>query len=536
MTSKRRPPLTAIAREDLSAVPPDTLADLLFELVSILPYHEQKRWARECLGVTKPSTRGARRPSAPARLLAEVQAFCAESRGGSYVTWQHYDDRWGGGSDDGEGEEWAALFADLANKAIGMVRDTSSPDVATAIRLLFDLLHDAGETTDILGDAGAPEDLVETDLAALLEAYARSLLAATGGNLDEVIAQAAPIARRHSWAGGYAALARALGDAGRAKLAGMLERAASARKDAAAPFSFPPEAAGLVDLANLEGDRKKALAIKERFASQNAIYLQEVLDHYRKQRDWPAVVRLAELGIKRFANHDTCTDRLIEAKEALGDADAAQRAEIQRFQETGTAGAFLAVKTRAARLGNWPAVFEGLVRGVSKARDTWDEGSVRVRLLLAEGREREAFEEAGRGRRQDFATSKLAAKHALGRLCADRDLARFPKLLALARRLKGEKSEQYEWLRIFAERPATLSREEYLANACRLYRSLVDLHLGASSSSAAARAAYYAAIVFELSGLVGEPAAWADLLAYMKEKHGRKRLIWGELRKAKCAV
>jgi hypothetical protein len=62
----------------------------------------------------------------------------------------------------------------------------------------------------------------------------------------------------------------------------------------------------------------------------------------------------------------------------------------------------------------------------------------------------------------------------------------------------------------------------------------VDLHLDSGKPSRAAPAAHYCAIVVELSRLVSEPGLWTNLLSYLRERHGRKRLIWTRLKAEGC--
>lgn len=187
----RRKPATqsgTIQRNDLLRLGEGKLVELLAEQISTPPYHEQKRWARRHLP-ERPKGQSAS-ASRPAALLNEIEAFCAQSRSGAFVSWE--DDRgWYDEydlSDDGEEfEEWVALFSDLMKGALELTRSDRHTEAAKAYRMLLELLREAGETTDILGNHGAPEDSIPLDFGNVIEAYTRSLLASrSSGSVDEV--------------------------------------------------------------------------------------------------------------------------------------------------------------------------------------------------------------------------------------------------------------------------------------------------------------------------------------------------------------
>jgi hypothetical protein len=141
-----------------------------------------------------------------------------------------------------------------------------------------------------------------------------------------------------------------------------------------------------------------------------------------------------------------------------------------------------------------------------------------------------------RQRRMDFDEIKLVAKYAVARLSEGVDLAPFNKLRELQGRLKRDREEPHDWLRLILQKPGALSRADYARLACGTYRRLVDLHLDSGKSSRAAPAAHYCAIVAEISRLLDEPARWRDLLGHLKQHHGKKRLIWERLRAEGCSV
>ena len=183
-------------------------------------------------------------------------------------------------------------------------------------------------------------------------------------------------------------------------------------------------------------------------------------------------------------------------------------------------------------------MFERLLRAsASTQRGIWHSPGLRTRLVLAEGREREVLDGiADRQRRIDFDEIKFLAKYAVARLSEGVDLARFKKLRELQSRLKRDREEPYDWLRLILQKPGTLSRAEYARLASRMYHQLVDLHLNSGKPSRAAPAAHYCAIVAELSRLLDEPELWAGLLEHLKQAHGKKRLIWEKLKAEGCPL
>jgi hypothetical protein len=124
----------------------------------------------------------------PAALLKDVEEFCDESRAGAFVSWED-EDGWDPGSDEDDGGqfgEWVEEFTALLQGAMALTRAARHAAAVQAYERLLALLREAGQTTDILGNHGAPEDSVELDLGKVVEAYTRSLLA-TRGSVEEVI-------------------------------------------------------------------------------------------------------------------------------------------------------------------------------------------------------------------------------------------------------------------------------------------------------------------------------------------------------------
>ena len=524
-----------IESDDLRALGEAKLAGLLAEQIAALPYHQQKQWARRHLP-ERPGG-GLDAGSQPAVLLDEIEEFCAHSRSGAFVSWQ--DDRWDDGDDAGDDgeqfEEWIELFNDLMKGALNLTRSGHHTEATNAYRMLLGLLKEAGETTDILGNQGVPEDAIRLDFDKIVEAYTRSLLASRSiAGVDEVIAEILPVAKKFWYSDGFMGLARALDAEGRDRLRARLSKTVEAELKTDR-LDCPAEVEGLIALARVRKSQTGVLALKERFADRNATYLKEVLAHHERKRDWDGVARLAQVGIRRFGHHREYATALIKAREALGDRPAAQEAQIAHFLEDPGAAEFVALRRRSESLSNWETVFERLLQASATSQRGIRHPGLRTQLLLAEGREREALDEiAGRLDRMEIEEIKLVAKYAVAKLSAGADLGRFSKLSELQRRLEHEKHEPYDWLRLILKQPGAQSRAEYARLAARAYRRLVDLHLNSGKPSRAAPAAHYCGIVAEISRLLDEPVLWAALLGHLRQHHGKKRLIWEHLKAEGC--
>jgi hypothetical protein len=510
------------------------LAELLAEQISRLPYHRQREWVSRQL-----PPKGASKPN-PSRLLDDIEAFYTESRTGTFVSWVD-DDGWDGDAGDEEPEElkeWIEIFTDLMKGAQALTQAGRHADAKRAYARLLELLTEARETTDILGgNHGDPLDWLPLDFAEVVEGYARSMLASGGDrNVDDVLGRMLPTARQFRYAGGFLGLARALNAKGRDRLRAQLTAGISV--EPARNRGELADTEGLIALARVGKNEKEVLALKERFASQNAVYLSEALAYRRRQGDWEAVGRLAHLGLERFGPNPEFSRALIEARRACGDEAGAQQAQIDDFLQEPTAARFVELKRRSEALGNWDAVVDKLLRAApSTAGDLDDTPGLRSQVLLAEGREGAVLGALdARGRRISFEEAKLIAKYAVARLSQGLELSRFKRLGKLRDRLRREKQEQYEWLRLMLRAPATLSATDSALLACRMYRRLVDLHLDSGRSSRVAPAAHYCAIVFEISRLRDEAGLWTDLLRHLRLRHGRKRLIWARLRAEGCPL
>lgn len=523
-----------VQAEDLARLGEARLAALLAEQISRLPYHRQREWVSRHL-----PAKGAAKPSL-SRLLDDIEAFCTESRAGTFISWAD-EDGWDGDAEGGEPEElkeWIEIFTDLMKGAQALSQAGRHVDAQRAYARLLELLNEARETTDILGgNHGDPLDWLPLDFAEVVEGCARSMLGSGGDrNIDDVLSRMLPIARRFRYAGGFLGLARALNAKGRDRLRARLTAGISA--EPARDRGEPADIEGLLALARVGKNEQEALALKERFAAQNAVYLSEALAYRRRQGDWEAVGRLAQLGLERFGPNPQFSRALIEARRACGDEAGAQQAQVDEFLQEPTAVRFVELKRRSEALGNWEAVVDKFLRTApSRAEDLDYTPGLRTQVLLAEGRESAVLSALeARERRISFGEAKLIAKYAVARLSSGLDLSRFKKLAVLRDRLRREKEEQYAWLRLMLRPPATLSATEFARLAGRMYRRLVDLHLESGRSSRVEPAAHYCAIVFEISQLRDEAALWTDLLRHLRLRHGRKRLIWARLRAEGCPL
>lgn len=527
-----------VRRNELAQLSAERLAELLAEQISALPYHEQKQWAARHLPRGHPG-----QPATelrPTEVLRQIEAFCRSSRQGTYQSWvdeHEWDGGFDGGDEGSEFQEWVELFTDSMKDALALTASGKHRQAVTAYRLLLDLLKDARENTDILGNHGAPEDVVPIDFSEVIGAYTRSLIAShSSRHLDGVFDEILPLARRFWYVQDFVGLAGVLDEGGRAQLKRRLSRVieGSVRADRR---ECPREVGGLIALAEVERNQPEVLALKERFASRNARYLDDVLGHYKRAQDWTSVARLAEVGIRSFGRHGEYAKALVKAREALGDPLAAQEAQVAHFLDEPGAAAFTALRRKSQALSNWGAVFDRLVQASTSRRHADLPIRLQTLLLLAEGQESEAL--AGVARRPsstDFDEIKFVAKYAIARMSDGADLAGFKRLVELERRVRRDREEPYDWLRLALQKPGTLGRNEYGCLAADMYRRLIEFHLESGKSSRATPAAHYAAIVAEVSSLLKQPSLWTDLLAYLRQHHGKKRLIWDRLKAEGCRL
>jgi hypothetical protein len=193
----RRVSRAVLRIQDLLRLDREQLATLLAQQLATLPYHRQQAWAAQHLASSAASRSAS--PSKPAGLLREIEAFCATSRDGAYVSWVDHDG-WQGGDDEDDEEfhEWTTLFADLMRSALALTRSAQHTAAVPAYRMLLGLLREAGQTTDMLGNHGAPEDAIDLDLGRVIEAYARSFLAIRPpGGVDAVLDELLPVAKQY---------------------------------------------------------------------------------------------------------------------------------------------------------------------------------------------------------------------------------------------------------------------------------------------------------------------------------------------------
>ncbi|GFP42960.1 hypothetical protein HKBW3C_02092 [Candidatus Hakubella thermalkaliphila] len=520
-----------INKEALLKLSKEELAEELAGFLEGLPYHQQKKWVAAHLP-QYPQEQSSQVEGV--ELLGEIKDFCERSRSGEFVSWDDYDHYygWDDSGDSEEFEEWIELFTDLMKSVMKLTLGGQHREAVEGYRLLFGILKEAGETTDILGNQGAPEDFIELNFAQAIKSYAVSLLQNEENlGLDAAIQEILSVAKDYRYCGGFTGLAEALDPEGRKRLkeilTGIVEEELRLEKR-----SCPHEVEGLIAIATAEKNDLEILSLKEKFASRNAVYLREVIAHYQEEKDWQAVARWARKGIEHFGYDGEYARALIEALDTLGDKLAAQEAHIAYFLKYPAAGEFSSLKQRSQSLSNWSGVFERLLASSTKESTGWPgRAGLRTRLLLAEGREKEALEEfhAGKGGK-DLEEIKLIAKYAVARLSEGMDLTGYKKLLKHRERLKEEQGSLYDWLRLILKNPQDLRQEDYARLAASSYQMLVDEHLQSGKPSRAAPAAHYCAIVVEISRLMSCPDLWTNLLAHLKEAYHRKRLIWQNLR------
>jgi hypothetical protein len=452
-----------VGRDDLAGLGPEKLADLLAEQISSLPYHEQKQWpARHLPG--EHSCRSATEVR-PAEVLKGIEAFCRLSRQGIYQSWvdEHEWDSGFDGSDEGDDfQEWVELFTDWMRDALTLTASGRHKEAATAYRLLLNLLKEAQENTVILQNHGAPEDVVPIDFSEVVGAYTEASRSR---------------ARAGIWTMSSTKSCRSQGDSGTLKASpawlGRSTRATGCdskrgcpewSRQASRPTSgvVPKKWKVWSRWPKWSGTNRRSWRLKERFASRNARYFDDVLAHYKRAQNWASVARLAEVGIRSFTHHGEYAKALVKAREALGDPLAALEAEIAHFLDEQGAAAFATLRRKSQALSDWGTVFERLVQA-SASRSSGDPPiRLRMLLLLVEGRETEALAGVARWTgATGFDEIKFVAKYPVARMSDGVDLVGFKKLAELQRRVKRDKDEPYDWLRLVPQKPGTRSRDEY---------------------------------------------------------------------------
>lgn len=521
--------MNKIKREDLLRMNKEQLAELLEEFLVDLPPGQQRRWIQRNLPEILKKKKVTQIDEA--ELLEEIKIFCDRSHNGDYVSWVP-ENIWEEGEEDYSNyEEWTEFCSDLFSRTIEIATEKKYSAAVKCFQSLFKLHKQAGETTDILGNQGAPEDDMEVDFSELVYWYTKSLLAAQH-SLTNTINEILPIAQEYRFWGGYSGLAHALDADGKEELKARLWEVIDSllREKENKRWISTDEVEGLIAIAEEENDSKEVMSLKEKFAPYNARYLRDVIDYYRKKEDWPFLIKWAKVGIKNFGQHEDYASCLIEACEVLGDDQSALQANLEYFLEHPDAKEYKKLQKRACSLSKWDETLKKIIDVIKTSKGyRWGKQGLLAKILLAEGLDREALEIPSGEVNLDFEDGKFIAKYALARATNELNLSGYPKLKELSRRLKNEKSDLYDWLRLSLKKPGQLKQEEYIQFAVKMYHKLIEYHLNSGKSSRARPAAHYCAIIFQLSRLTKRPTLWSDLLTHLKTKHGRKRVIWERL-------
>lgn len=526
-----------ITQKDLLRLNKEELAGHMEGFLDTLSPGKKGKWIRENMpGLLEPKAKTKENAD---QLLGDIEEFIEESDSGVYVSWVSEHDYYGGDDEEEDDysnfEEWTQYFSDLFARTLKISRQGKYEIAAKCFKKLFSLLSCASRTTDILGNQGAPEDYIEAGFSEGIALYTKSLLGSKGKEkLPEVLDIIMPLAKEFHYRAGYWGLASALDPEGRKALSQRLWKDANTKWKENNERTAPDEVDGLISIAEAEKDKKQALLIKEQFAKANTYYLKDVLQHYRKKKDWHSVAKWAGEGQAHFGrHHKEYASYLIEAKEALGDKKAVLDTKIEYFLENPEAKEFENTRKYAESISRWDDALEKLLKSAGNyARERFGHPGLQIKLLLATGREKEAFDcvekERAKFRTEDI---KFIAKYGLARASSGLELSNYPGLKELDKRCKKEDSDIYCWIRLVLNTPARLKRAEYARISAGMYRALIDFHLNSSKSSRAEYAAYYCHVVKELSGLTREPSIWEGLMQYMRQEYQKKRLIWNILGK-----
>ncbi len=522
--------MNRIKREDLLRLSREQLADLLEELLTGMSPGEQRKWIQRNL----PEIMKKKKISQidESELLEEIKAFCDRSYRGDYVSWVP-DSPWEEGEEDYSNyEEWTEICSDLFNRTLEIASAKKYDVAARCFRSLFKLLKEARFTTDILGNQGTPEDSMQVDFREIIQWHTKSLLAIQS-DLSDTINEMLPIVQGWHYRESFKGLAQALDANGREKLKVRLWEIINShlREKEDRRWISPDEVDGLIAIAEEENNLKEVLSLKEKFAQRSPPYLQDVIDYYKKKKDWPSVIKWTKVGIKSFGQHEDYVSCLIKACETLGDDQSALQAHFEYFLENPSAKEFKKLKKRATLLSKWNETLKRIIAATKASKDhRWDKPGFRAKIQLAEGFDKEALEKVDVNVNLDFKSVKFIAKYALARATSDAELSKYPKLKELSARLKKEESDLYDWLRLSIKKEGQLREGAYVQLAFKMYYQLIEYHLNSGKSSRVRPAAHYCVIIFQLSLLTNKPALWTDLLSHLKIKHGRKRIIWQRLK------
>ena len=525
--------MNKITQEDLLRLGKEKLSLHLEKFLNTISPGKRKKWIRENMPEllkTKPNEK-----ENPKYLITEIEDFIKESHSEVYVSWVNEHD-WHSEDDEDDYsnfESWTETFTDLLTRTINISKQSEHKTAVECFDKLFKLLQEASDTTDILGNQGAPEDNIYVDFSEAIACYTQSLLE-TKDKFEEILDISTHLAKKYDYRDGYNGLVEVLDSEQRKILADRLWRITKSEWKEHNERTAPDEVDGLIAIAELEKNKQEVLSIKEQFAKAHAGYLKDVLSHYEKKKDWESVTKWAKIGLTHSGQHKEYSSYLVRAKENLGDKTAVLDAKVNYFLANSSAEEFEGVRRYADSISKWTEVYEKVVKASEKKdRYSFENPGLKIKLFLAEGYEKEAFEYFKKNQnRFEIEIVKFIAKYCLARIVSGKDLSTpsFKELKILDKRCKTEKYDLYDWIRIALRNPVTLKNIEYIKLCAEMYKILIDFHLTSGKSSRAEYAVYYCSIVKELSDLMKEPTIWNSLIQYMLQSYQKKRLIWENLR------
>lgn len=524
-----------ITQEDLLKMDKEELAKNMESFLAVLSAGKRNQWIKNNMPNLLETK--ARTEEKASELLNEIEDFIKESESGAYISWINEHDYYHNNDyeedDYSNFSEWTQYFTDLLTRTIQISRHEEYKTISMCFEKLFDLLSSASNTTDILGNQGVPEDYIEISFSNAIASYTENLLKSKGKDkLPEVLNIIMPLARKFHYRDGYMGLAGALDSLGRKALSQRLWNDANIEWKKSNERTSPDEVDGLIAIAEIEGQKKQVLSIKEQFAKANARYLKDVLKYYKKKKDWQSVAKWAQAGQEHFGkHHEEYVSCLVKAKEAIGDKESVLNAKIEYFFQTQRANEFEDVYKYAESILKLENTLEKLLKSAtSHAEGRFGHPDLKIKLLLAIGREKEALDCVEKEKNKlETEDKKFIAKYGLTRICSGLELSNYPALKELDKRYKKENSDTFSWIRTVLKKPSNLNKSYYAQISTAMYISLIDFHLNSQKSKRAEYAAYYCQVIKELSNLTGEPSIWNDLIHYMTQRYYKKKLIWKSL-------
>jgi len=520
-----------ITQKDLLQLDKKELAIHLMRFLNTLSIGKRRKWIKENLPKllnTKPVKK-----DNPKQLLKEIDEFAKESYSGSYVSYVD-GNNWSYENTDNDDysnfEAWTDTFTELLTKTINISKQSEHKVAVKCFDKLFKLLQSATDTTDIVGNYSVIDNIY-VNFSDAIACYTQSLLK-TKNNFEEVIDIIAELAKRYSYYGGYNGLVKVLNYKQRKILLDRLWQVVEAKWKNNNGSSLPEEVYGLIAISEAENNIQEVLSIKERFAKVHRGFLKDILDYYEKNKDWETVEKWAKVGLNRFGQDEEILSYLVKAEEKLGNKEVVLDAKVDYFFENPSAEIFEEIREYANSISKWPKVYEKiLVEAQNKDKFYFDNPGLKIKLLLAEGNEKEAFEYFNKNHKKfEMDIIKLIAKYSLIRIVSTKDLSNYKELNSIYKRHKTEESDLYKWLRIALKNPPTLKENEYINLCIEMHKLLIDFHLNSGKSSRVNYAGYYCSVIKELSDFLNDTTIWSNFIQYMRYVYQKKKLIWKNLK------